>query len=64
VKIAIYDRRGAHVITLVNTIQGQGSYYVGWNGLSETRGEVAAGVYFARLQFKGQKRVAKLIVLR
>lgn len=64
VKVAIYDLRGAHVITLVNSIQAKGSYYVGWGGSSETLGEVASGVYFARLQFNRQDRVAKLIVLR
>jgi hypothetical protein len=64
VKIGLYDVRGAHVVTLVNGLQPSGSHYVGWNGGSDNRGEVSAGVYFARLQFERQERVVKLVLVR
>ena len=64
VKIALYDVRGAHVVTLVNGMQSGGSHYVDWSGGSESRGDAPSGVYFARLQFGRHERVAKLILLR
>jgi hypothetical protein len=64
VKIDLYDVRGAHVVTLVNGMKPGGSHYVDWNGGSENRGDAPSGVYFARLQFGRDERVAKVIRLR
>lgn len=64
VKLGLYDVRGAHVVTLVDGMKSGGSHYVDWSGGSENRGDVSAGVYFARLQFGKHERVVKLVLVR
>ncbi len=34
-----------------------------WNGLDQTRKQVPAGVYFARLEFAGQTRTRKMLYM-
>lgn len=49
VKLRIYNLRGELVRTLVDTGFDAGAHEVAWNGRNDSGGEVASGVYFARL---------------
>ena len=62
--VAIYDARGALVATLVRGSHDAGSYDVKWNGLATSGDPVGSGVYFARLNFSGDVKTRKLVLLK
>jgi hypothetical protein len=49
VVLRVYDVDGRLVRTLVDTVQGPGSFDVSWNGRNDDGDFVASGVYFYRL---------------
>ncbi|NQT62932.1 MAG: T9SS type A sorting domain-containing protein [Candidatus Marinimicrobia bacterium] len=64
VSLTIYDIAGREVQKLVSTRQALGSYSVGWNGTNRDGHQVAAGMYFARLQASDHSSVVKMVYLR
>ena len=60
----VYDIRWLWITELVHEKQAAGDHFVRWNGIRSSGQQVEAGVYFPRLEFKGQSRSQKLIYLR
>jgi len=63
-KLAIHDVSGRSVKTLVRGCVGLGGQLAHWDTRDETGPEVAAGVYFIRLDAGIESRTRKALVLR
>ena len=64
VRLTVYDASGRMVARLVDENQNMGVHAVTWNG-HDTRGAtVSSGVYFARLESKGELRTTKMVLLK
>jgi hypothetical protein len=59
VSLKIYNLLGQELATLVDGTQSGGPHTITWNGDG-----YPTGVYFSRLQFKGESRALKLLLLR
>jgi len=59
VRLAIYDLLGKEVTILKDAWQRAGSWEITWKS-----GEIASGVYFARLNFDGRGAEQKLLLLK
>ena len=64
VTIAVYDTRGVRVATLLDEEKPAGAYTVPWQGRDDSGGIVSSGVYFARLEFGGDVRAYKMVLLK
>jgi len=64
VRLGIYNLRGRLVGDLVQEIKNAGGHNVEWDGRDQAGAPVASGVYFARMEFKGQITTQKLVVAR
>ncbi len=64
VRLSIYDARGRRVATLVTGEQQAGEHAAQWNGRDEHGRPVAAGVYSSILEFGGERRAGKIVVVR
>lgn len=62
--LAIYDTRGAHVITLRDEVLNEGSYSATWNSCDETGRPVPAGVYFSVLKSDSKMLSRKMVIVR
>lgn len=62
VQLTIYDVQGRLVRSLVNGTQERGEHRVSWNGVDDSGGLVASGVYFYRLTTNGISETRKLII--
>ncbi|HTR97615.1 MAG TPA: FlgD immunoglobulin-like domain containing protein [Candidatus Acidoferrales bacterium] len=63
VSLAIYDLNGRRVATLADGDVGQGRHTLRWNAQNDAGGTVSAGLYFARFETPGLRRVARLVLL-
>jgi hypothetical protein len=63
-RIEVYDAHGMRVTTLVDEEKAAGAYTQEWNARDDDGHAVSSGVYFVRLQFKGETRSAKLVLLK
>ncbi len=64
VRLSIVDLNGRVVRTLVNEEQRSGSHTVMWEGRDDRGEAVASGVYFYVLDFRGEQRSRKLVLLK
>jgi hypothetical protein len=64
VTIGIYDARGARVATLIDQEQPAGPYTIPWGGRSDAGSATSSGVYFARIEFSGETRASKMVLLK
>jgi len=64
VSLKVYDITGRLVKTLVDERVEAGEHFVEWNLRDDSSGEVAAGVYFYRLEAESFQNTQKLIVVR
>jgi len=68
ISLKIYNILGKEVKTLVNGRQRSGHYSVTWEGKDKEGREVGSGIYFCRLEVKGEKlkvtKARKLLLLR
>jgi hypothetical protein len=64
VTIAVYDARGARVATLLDEEKPAGAYTVPWDARSLDGSGASSGVYFARLEFGGDVRAYKMVILK
>ena len=69
VRLEIYDVLGQKVRTLVSGLQSAGFHQTAWNSRDDEEGQVAAGVYFYRLEARGTageryQQVRKLLLLK
>jgi len=63
-RLSIYDVSGREVCLLVDGYQSPGSFEMTWDGTDHSDKQVAAGMYFARLQAGQYSSVVKMIYLR
>jgi hypothetical protein len=64
VDLRIYDLAGRLVRTIAPARLGPGRHHVVWDGLDDTGGRVAKGVYLLRLRASGFEARRKLVLLR
>jgi hypothetical protein len=62
VRLTIHDAAGRRVTTIVAGERLPGRHVVGWNGRDAHGRQVAAGVYFARLEFEGDSHQGKIVL--
>jgi len=63
VRLDLFNVAGRHVATLVDTEMGPGEHEVAWDGAT-SQGQVANGVYFARLATREGRTSATVILAR
>ncbi|HPG40791.1 MAG TPA: T9SS type A sorting domain-containing protein [bacterium] len=64
VTLKVYDITGREVITLVDALQGAGSHTIMWNSQDKFGQRVASGMYFYRIEYRGQVLTNKMILMR
>ncbi|MDO9069575.1 MAG: FlgD immunoglobulin-like domain containing protein [Deltaproteobacteria bacterium] len=63
-KLAIYDVAGRMVRLLLSEVKSPGTYRLTWDGRDE-RGEcVASGVYFVKLEHRGEAEVERVVLVK
>lgn len=62
-QLAIYNRQGQKIRTLLNEKQLPGPKTISWNGLDDYGYQVADGLYFVRLIAEGNSKTGKLLVI-
>jgi len=60
--LRVYDVRGAHVATVLDSRLGPGRHHVDWNGVDDAGTSVASGTYFYTLA-AGKQTVSRKMVL-
>jgi hypothetical protein len=63
VRLTVYDLSGRRVATLVSGTLESGHHMARWDGTLERGGRAPAGLYFARFETPGMRRVARLALL-
>ena len=63
-RVGIYDAHGALVATLIDASHQAGSYDVEWRGTDAAGNPSGSGVYFARIEFGGDIKSRKLVLLK
>lgn len=64
VELSVYDISGRRVATLVNGEKGAGRHEAVWNGTNDAGERVASGVYFSRLEARGETLSSKMVLLK
>jgi hypothetical protein len=64
VRLALYDVTGGQVHVVLDGPADAGPQVVGWDGRNAGGSRLAAGVYFARLEFGGRALTRRMIVVR
>ncbi|GAB4338887.1 MAG: hypothetical protein Kow0037_23360 [Calditrichia bacterium] len=64
VELAVYNNLGQKVKTLVSRQMAAGKYNVEWDGRNQSGEAVASGLYYAVLNFKGQRKITKMMLLK
>ncbi len=64
VRLTLYDCAGRRVRDLVQAVVGAGEHEAPWDGTSASGERLASGVYFARLEWGGVARQARVLLLR
>jgi len=62
--LRIFDISGRPVRELLRIPQGAGSYYIDWDGKDTDGQDCSSGIYFAVLEALGQRKSAKLVLVR
>jgi hypothetical protein len=64
VNVSIYDLKGRHITTLIDEFLPAGHQSISWAGKNSQGAEVAAGVYFYRLQCGKRNLTGKMLLLK
>lgn len=64
VRVAVHDLRGRLVRELVNSHLSAGPHQMFWDGRTSNGGRAAAGVYYARLDYDGNTRTQKMVLMK
>ncbi len=64
VKLEVYDVQGRLVRTLINGSRGAGRHTETWNGINDAGGQVASGIYLARMTSSGVTQMKKMTLLK
>jgi len=59
VRLAVFDVRGREVARLVDRVETAGAHSARWNGLTHSGEPAAAGLYFYRLEARGESAGSK-----
>ncbi len=62
--IIIFDILGRRVTTLVEEVQGVGSYHAIWDGRNENGEEVASGIYLCQLRCGSERHVMRMFLVK
>ena len=62
--LVVYGVAGKRVRTLVDGMMGQGDHQVTWNGRDETGKRVASGIYFYRLEARGDSETKRMTMIK
>jgi hypothetical protein len=63
VVLAVYDVQGRRIASLANSVQETGTHSVVWEGRNQSGQETRPGVYWVRLEFRGEARNRILVRL-
>jgi hypothetical protein len=64
VRISIYDCRGRHVRTLVDTERAGGIHHAAWDGRDHNGREMASGIYYCEAVSGGMRISRQIVLLR
>jgi len=64
VTLKLYNARGQHVVTLMDSERANGEFDLEWNGTDGAGRRVASGVYWCRLDYEGWTETEKLLLVR
>jgi hypothetical protein len=64
VQLSVYDASGRLVRTLIDAYQSAGEHAVTWDGRDAIGARVSNGTYFYQLQWNGQRRTGRVLVVR
>ena len=64
INISIYDLMGRNIKTLVNGFQKSGLTSVVWDATNDEGHEVAAGLYFYKMEAGNFRRTNKMLLLK
>jgi hypothetical protein len=64
VRLAIYDVAGQRVANLVDQVEAPGWHTRAWDGLDRRGARLKPGVFYARLEARGEKHTQKLILVQ
>ena len=64
VDLSVYDGTGRKVRTLVSGVSEAGRYHAAWSGMGAGHRQLAAGVYWFRLEVDGSSTVVKAVKVR
>src|SRR5262249_59586139 len=62
VKVAIYDAAGRRIATVADGEEPAGTRRTRWDGRASARSPIRAGVYFAVVDFGGDRRTARVVL--
>ncbi len=62
VRLAIYDAEGRRIATLADREEPGGDRRAHWEGRDASGSRITAGVYFAVVEFAGERRVARVVL--
>ena len=62
VRVAIYDEDGRRIATVGDGEEPAGERHARWNGHDASGSRVRAGVYFAVVEFAGERRAARVVL--
>jgi flagellar hook assembly protein FlgD len=60
----IYDALGRRVTTLVDEHRAPGYYSATWDGKDYNGVDVASGIYFCRLVWRGKNETERVVLLK
>ena len=63
-RLSIFDPAGRCLVVLADGFETAGSHLSGWFGRDDRGHRVAAGMYFAVLEFQGERRAVKIVRTR
>jgi len=64
VSIEVYNIKGQRVASLVNEYRLQGINHTYWDSKDSNGDSLGSGVYFASLQYKGNKTFLKMLLMK
>ncbi len=63
-RLTVFDSRGRRVVSLVDAVRATGEHSITWNGRDEKGSFITSGLYFARLEFEGDGRTRRIVLLK
>jgi hypothetical protein len=64
VSVAVFDVNGRRVRTLSTSARTAGTHEIEWDGRDDFGRDTASGVYFARIEWRGEAATRKLVLIR